>query len=187
VLWGAGVKASTLGASLGALVDKAGRVKVTPALSIPDHDEVFVIGDMAAVESEGRPVPGLAGAAIQQGKHAARNVLRRMRDEPAVPFRYRDRGAFAVIGRGSAVGVIGRRLRLNGFLAWLAWIGIHIVLLMGVRNRLSVLLGWSYAFFTRWRPMWLITGRPPGGGEPTATAPHPSRPTTQPDRVTAPH
>jgi NADH dehydrogenase len=185
VLWGAGVKASPLGAEAGAPVDKSGRVKVTPALSIPGHDEVFVIGDLAAVESEGRPVPGLAGAAMQQGRHAARNVLRRIRGQRMRPFHYRDRGSFAVVGRGTAVGVLGRRVRVNGVLAWLAWLGIHIVFLMGFRNRVAVLLGWAYTFFTRRRPMWLITGRPAGGATDTATAPHLPTTASQPPNVDA--
>jgi NADH dehydrogenase len=158
VIWSAGVRASSLGASLGAPLDRAGRVKVTPALTLPGHDDVFVVGDLAAVESDGRPVPGLAGAAIQEGRHAARNVLRQLRGAPPVPFHYRDRGAFAVIGRGSAVGVAFRRLPLAGVAAWLVWLGVHLAFLVGFRNRIAVLLGWAYTFFTRRRPMRLITG-----------------------------
>ncbi|HEY8926399.1 MAG TPA: NAD(P)/FAD-dependent oxidoreductase [Polyangia bacterium] len=170
VLWGAGVKPSPLGRALGVPVDKAGRVPVTPHLSVPDHPNVFVIGDLAAVHGEdGQAVPGLAGAAIQQGHQAAGNVLLLSRGRAARPFRYRDRGSFAVIGRGAAVGTLARRWRLNGLLGWLAWLGIHFVLLTGVRNRLSVLLGWTYALLTRRRPMWLLAGGhrevPRGGPE----------------------
>jgi NADH dehydrogenase len=116
-------------------------------------------------------VPGLAGPAIQQGRHAARNLLQRVHGQPALPFRYRDRGAFAVIGRGAAVGTLGLRLRLDGVVAWLLWLTVHLVFLVGFRNRVSVLMTWAYAFFTRWRPMWLITGRPASSRQPAATAP----------------
>jgi NADH dehydrogenase len=158
VLWGAGVRASSLGASLGQPRDRAGRVPVTPELTLPGRDDVYVVGDLAAATSEGRPVPGLAAAAIQEGRHAAHNVLRQVAGQAPLPFRYRDRGAFAVIGRGSAVGVAFKHLRLGGRLARLAWLGIHVAFLMGFRNRAAVLLGWAYSFFTRRRPMRLITG-----------------------------
>jgi len=172
VLWGAGVAGSPLGRALGAAVDKSGRAPVTPFLSLAEHPEVFVAGDLATLESGGKRVPGLAGAAVQEGRHAARNVLRLVRRRPARPFRYRDRGAFAVIGRGSAIGVVGGRLRVSGLVGRVAWLAIHIALLVGVRNRVGVLAGWTYAFFTRRRPMWLLAGGRVEEHAPLPAAPH---------------
>lgn len=162
VLWAAGVAASPVARSLGVPLDKAGRVHVTPALTVPGHDEIFVIGDLAAIESDGKPVPGLAPAAIAEGKHTARNVLRSLRGEPLAPFRYVDKGSFAVIGRGAAVGVVGAdKLRLAGRLAWLAWLVIHITFLIGFRNRVAVLFNWAYVYITRRRHAQLIVGDAP--------------------------
>jgi NADH dehydrogenase len=158
VLWGAGVAASPLARSLGAPLDRVGRVLVTPALTVPGHDEVFVVGDLAALESDGRPVPGVAPAAMQEGTHAAKNILRAIRGEPLVPFRYWDRGLFSVIGRGSAVGIAFEKLKLWGFIAWVAWLTIHIFFLVGFRNRIAVLFNWAYSFFTLRRNAQLITG-----------------------------
>jgi NADH dehydrogenase len=156
VLWGAGVRASSLAATLGVPLDRAGRVEVGPTLALPERDDIYVVGDVAAAKSEGRPVPGLAAAAIQEGRHAARNILRGLRGQASLPFRYRDRGAFAVVGRGAAVGVAFRRFHINGVVGWLAWLAIHIAF----RNRAAVLLGWAYTFFTRRRPLRLITDVP---------------------------
>ncbi len=158
VLWGAGVAASPLTRTLGVPVDRVGRVPVTPYLTIPGHDNVFVIGDLAAIESDGKPVPGVASAALQEGKHAARNIARAVRRQPLAPFRYWDRGLFAVIGRGSAVGIAFEKFKVSGFIAWLAWLGIHLVFLVGFRNRIAVLFNWAYAFFTLRRNAQLITG-----------------------------
>ena len=161
VIWAAGVEASPLARSLGAPLDRAGRVCVRPDLTIPGHDEVFVIGDLASLEQDGRPVPGVSPAAMQEGRQAAANVLRRIRGEPTQPFRYVDKGSFAAIGRGAAVGDIFGRLRLTGFLAWLAWLGIHIFFLIGFRNRLAVMFGWAYSYLTWRRGARLITGGGP--------------------------
>jgi NADH dehydrogenase len=120
VVWAAGVMASPLARSLGAPLDAAGRVRVTPALSIPGNDDVFVIGDLASLDQDGKLVPGVSPAAIQMGRHAARNIRRRLRCEPALPFRYVDKGSFATIGRGAAVGDVFGRLQLSGFPAWIA-------------------------------------------------------------------
>ena len=155
VLWGAGVAASPLGRSLGAPVDKAGRVKVEPDLSVPGHPEVFVAGDLAGVVQDDRPVPGVAPAANQMGEHAARNVLRLAAGEAARPFRYRDKGSLAAIGRRAAVADI-RGWHLWGLPAWLAWLGIHIFFLIGFRNRLVVLFEWALAYFTHQRNARLI-------------------------------
>jgi NADH dehydrogenase len=158
VLWGAGVAASSLGRSLGADVDKAGRVRVTPELTVPGHNEVFVVGDLAALESGGHPVPGIAPAAMQEGKHAAVNVLRAVRGQPLLPFHYWDRGSFAVIGRGAAVGVLFGKANVSGLFAWLGWLLIHIYFLIGFRNRVAVLFNWAFSFFTLRRNAQLITG-----------------------------
>jgi len=158
VLWGAGVEASPLARSLGAPLDRAGRVLVEPDLTVPGHREVFVIGDLAAVRQEdGSFVPGVAPAAIQQGRHAARNIERALEGQPLSAFRYRDKGSLATIGRAAAVAGLGR-LRLSGFLAWLAWLTIHIYFLIGFRNRFLVLIQWAWAYVTYQRGARLITG-----------------------------
>jgi len=158
VLWGAGVQASPLGRSLNAPTDRAGHVKVTPFLSVPGHDDVFVVGDLASVHSEGKPVPGLAAGALQMGRHAANNILRKRRGAPMLPFHYRDRGSLAVIGRGAAVGILFARLRVYGVLAWLLWLAVHLFYLTGLRNKLEVSVSWLYYLVTRERPNRLITG-----------------------------
>ena len=155
VLWAAGVAASPVGRSLGAPVDRAGRVKVERDLSLPGHREVFVAGDLAAFEQNGRPVPGVAPAAMQMGRHAARNVLRSIAGQPLAPFRYVDKGSLATIGRRAAVADFGR-FKLWGLPAWLAWLGIHIFFLIGFRNRLVVLMDWAWAYFSYQRTARLI-------------------------------
>jgi len=159
VMWAAGVAASPLGRSLGAPVDRAGRVKVEKDLTLPGRPEVFVVGDLAAVEQAGRPVPGVAPAAMQMGRHAARNVLRSIAGRPLVPFHYVDKGSLATIGRRAAVADFGR-VRLWGLPAWLAWLGIHIFFLIGFRNRLVVLLDWAWAYFSYQRSARLILFEP---------------------------
>jgi NADH dehydrogenase len=161
VVWAAGVKASPLARSLGAPLDAAGRVRVTPELLVPGRPDVFVIGDLATIEQDGAPVPGVAVAAIQEGRHAAANVCRAIAGERLRPFRYRDLGGFAVIGRGAAVGLMGRA-HLSGFVAWAAWLAIHIARLIGFRNRFAVLLNWAYSYLTWRRGAQLITGGPVG-------------------------
>ena len=143
VIWAAGVAASPLGAALGATLDRAGRVKVEPDLSVPGHPEIFVAGDLASVDA----VPGIAPAAKQMGRHAARNVLRLIERRPSTKFKYRDYGQLATIGRNAAVAVIGR-LKLSGFLAWMVWLVAHIYFLINFRNRLVVMLDWGWAYFT---------------------------------------
>ena len=160
VIWAAGVTASPLGASLGVPLDRAGRVRVTPMLTIPNRDEVFVIGDLAAFEQDGVMVPGVSPAAIQEGRHTARNIERAIEGHPLVPFRYFDKGSFAVIGRGAAIGQVRKWLRVSGPIAWLAWLFIHIFYLIGFRNRVAVLLGWAYSYLTFRRAVRLITGEP---------------------------
>jgi NADH dehydrogenase len=161
VVWAAGVAASPIARSLGVPLDRAGRVLVRSDLTIPDRSELFVIGDLAALEEGGRSIPGVSPAAMQQGAHAARNILRALRGEPALPFHYWDRGVFAVIGRNAAVGELLRRLKLSGFLAWLAWLLIHLYFLIGFRNRLFVMASWAYSYLTYRRSARLITGELP--------------------------
>ncbi len=159
VLWAAGVQASPLARGLGVPLDRAGRVLVAPDLSVPGHPEVFVIGDLAAVtQSDGTPVPGVAPAAIQGGIHTAKNIARILNGQPTIPFRYRDKGSLATIGRASGVADFGR-IKLSGFIAWAAWLGIHIVFLIGFRNRLLVMLQWAWAYVTYQRGARLITGK----------------------------
>jgi NADH dehydrogenase len=160
ILWAAGVQASSLAVSLRAPLDRAGRVLVEADLSIPEHPDVFVIGDLAAVKNEdGSLVPGVAPAAIQEGNHTARNIVRRIEGQPSIPFRYHDKGSLATIGRAAGVADFGR-LRLSGFLAWAAWLGVHIFFLIGFRNRILVILQWAWAYATYQRGARLITGRP---------------------------
>jgi len=156
VLWAAGVQASPLARSLGVPLDGAGRVRVAPDLSVPGHPEVQAIGDLAWLEQDGRPVPGVAPAAIQQGRHAAKNVLRALAGAGPVEFRYRDKGSLATIGRGSAVASLGR-LQLSGLLAWLAWLFIHVLFLIGFRSRAAVILQWAWSYLTYERGARLIT------------------------------
>jgi len=157
VLWAAGVAASPLGRALGAPLDRAGRVKVEPDLTLPGHPEVYAAGDLAVVvRRDGQLVPGLAPAAIQEGRHVARNMVRALRGEPRLPFHYLDKGSLATIGRGRGVGVVfGRHLR--GALAWLAWLFVHIFFLIGFRNRVLVILEWAWQYLTFRRGARLIT------------------------------
>jgi NADH dehydrogenase len=152
VLWAAGVKASPLAATLGTETDKAGRVRVETDLSLPGHPNIFVIGDTAAIDD----VPGVAPAAIQQGKHAARQIQADLSGKDRRPFKYLDKGSVATIGRARAVADI-RKLEFGGFLAWVAWLSIHIVYLIGFRNRLMVLISWAWNYVTFRRGARIIT------------------------------
>jgi NADH dehydrogenase len=157
-LWAAGVTASPLGKLLSAPTDRAGRVRVQPDLSLPEHPEVFVIGDLAAlVDEKGAPLPGVAPAAMQQGVAAGKNIARLMKGEATLPFRYHDKGSMATIGRAAAIADFGK-VRLSGFLAWLAWLFIHILFLIGFRNRLMVMIQWAWSYITYERGARLITG-----------------------------
>jgi len=168
VLWAAGVLAARFGRMAGeathAATDRAGRVLVGPDLTIPGHPEIFVIGDAAAQPwKKGRTVPGVAQGAIQGGRYVARTIARRLNGEATPPFRYRDRGDVAVIGRLAGVtniGWLGPFGRQGGFLAWLLWLGIHIVYLIGFANRIVVIVRWAWSFLTHGRGSRLITGRP---------------------------
>ena len=154
VLWAAGVQASPLARSLDVPLDRAGRVIVNADLTIPNHDDVYVIGDLAAVDK----VPGVAPAAIQEGLHAAKNIERALAGKARERFRYRDKGSLATIGRAAAVADFGF-LRLSGFIAWFAWLAIHIFFLIGFRNRFLVITQWAWAYVTYQRGARLITGR----------------------------
>jgi len=158
ILWSAGVAASRLARTLGVELDRAGRVRVTPSLTVPGHPEVYVLGDLALIDSDGKQVPGIASAAIQEGNHTAKNILRAIRGQTLAPFHYWDRGMFAVIGRGAAVGILFKKGKVSGFFAWLSWLLIHIYFLIGFRNRLAVLFNWAYSFFSLRRNAQLITG-----------------------------
>jgi NADH:ubiquinone reductase (H+-translocating) len=171
IFWAAGNAASALGGRLGAPVDRAGRVRVSPDLSLPGHPEVFVVGDLAAVVSNGKPVPGVAPAANQEGAHAARMIRRDLQARPRLPFRYWNKGDLATIGRNRAIASFGERLHLTGTIAWFFWLFVHILYLAGFRNRLSVLLEWGYAYFTYQRGARLIIEPVSHNPVPAAQAP----------------
>jgi NADH dehydrogenase len=157
VLWAAGVLGSPLAKSLGVPLDRSGRVLVEKDLRIPGDERVFVVGDLAFLEQEsGKPVPGLAPAAMQEGAHAAHNILSLIHGQRTQPFRYRDKGALATIGRKRAVASLAG-MKLSGAIAWWAWLFVHIVFLIGFRNRLLVLIEWAWAYFTYERGARLIT------------------------------
>ena len=158
ILWAAGVAASPLGKMLGAPVDRAGRVLVNPDLSIPGNPNVFVIGDLAALKDEhGHWLPGLSPVAIQEGKATAHNIGHELQGEPRKNFYYWNKGTLATIGRAAAVADFGR-IHISGFLAWLAWLFVHIFFLIGFRNRVIVMIQWAWSYLTYERGARLITG-----------------------------
>jgi len=159
VLWAAGVAASPLGKSLGAPVDRAGRVLVQPDLSVPGHPEVFVIGDLATLKDEqGKMLPGVAPVAIQEGRFVAKIIREELESRPrTAAFRYWDKGSLATIGRAAAVAEFGR-IHISGFIAWLSWLFVHIFFLIGFRNRLLVFIQWAWSYVTYERGARLITG-----------------------------
>jgi NADH dehydrogenase len=157
VFWAAGVAASPIAKSLGVPLDRVGRVPAEPTLAVPGHPDIFVAGDICALQQDGAWLPGVAQVAMQEGAHAARNILRAIDGKPLKPFRYRDYGILATIGRGSAVGEICG-LKISGFFAWLFWLFLHIFWLIGFRNRLVVMTAWAWAYMTYQRRVRLITG-----------------------------
>lgn len=172
VVWAAGVRPSPIAKTLGTPLDRTGRVVVEPDLSIPGFPNIFVIGDLAAAhDTRGEPLPGVAPVAIQQGSFSAENILRRIRDEPTLAFRYRDKGMLATIGRGRAVAMI-RGVSLDGLVAWGIWAVVHIWSLIEFRNRLAVMLQWVWAYLTDQRAVRLITNV----GFPRGFAPLPAEP-----------
>ena len=171
ILWAAGVAASPLGKKLGVPIDRAGRVLVNPDLSLPDHPEVFVIGDLAALkDASGKLLPGVAPVAILEGRYVAkanstrnrigcriRKRQRRTSRSLSPPFHYFDKGSLATIGRSAAVAQFGK-IHISGFMAWLAWLFVHILFLIGFRNRVLVFIQWAWSYFTYERGARLITG-----------------------------
>ena len=157
IVWAAGVQASPVGRWLGGEVDRLGRVRVAPDLSVPAFPEIFVAGDLMGIDgADGQPVPGVAQAAMQSGRRAAKNVLARLQGRPTTPFSYTDPGAMATIGRAKAVADLGW-VKLTGYPAWLAWLFLHLVFLIGFKNRIVVLVQWLVAYVTRQRGVRLIT------------------------------
>jgi NADH dehydrogenase len=165
VIWAAGVSAVPLTQKLGVELDRQGRVKVNPDLSLPGHPEVFAIGDIALVlKANGEPVPGVSPAAMQMARYVAR-LIREELDRghapvPRPPFKYWDKGTMATIGRSAAVAWIGR-LHFSGWFAWLAWLLVHLIFLLGFRNKIAVLLQWAYSYFAYKRGARIITNMPP--------------------------
>ena len=157
VLWAAGVAASPLARSLGVPLDRVGRVTPEPTLALAAHPNIFVVGDLCAFSQDGKLLPGVAQVAMQQGAHAGRNIRRAIEGQPLQPFRYKDYGIMATIGRGSAVGDIFG-LKISGFFAWIFWIFLHIFWLIGFRNRFVVMTEWAWAYFSLQRRVRLITG-----------------------------
>ncbi|MBV6432670.1 MAG: Demethylphylloquinone reductase NdbB [Bryobacteraceae bacterium] len=162
IFWAAGVQASSLGRILAnhtsVPLDRSGRVMVSPDLTIPGHPEIFVAGDLAHLEHDGKPVPGVAPAAMQMGRYAARAILARLDGSPApAPFRYLDKGSLAVIGRAAAVADFGA-VHISGYLAWLAWLFIHLMYIVGFQNRILVFIQWGFHYLTFHRGARLITG-----------------------------
>jgi NADH:ubiquinone reductase (H+-translocating) len=160
ILWAAGVAASPLGKKLGVPTDRAGRVLVNPDLSLPNHPEVFVIGDLAALkDASGKLLPGVAPVAILEGRYVAKIIRRELSSgsDSRPPFHYYDKGSLATIGRAAAVAQFGR-IHISGFIAWLAWLFIHILFLIGFQNRLLVFIQWAWSYFTYERGARLITG-----------------------------
>ena len=169
ILWAAGVTTTPLTKQLGCELDRSGRVKVNPDLSLPGHPEIFAIGDMALVmQDDGNPVPGVSPAAMQMGRHVAKIIETELnaRSQPASrpAFHYWDKGTMATIGRSAAVAQIGK-LKLSGYVAWLGWLFIHLIFLIGFRNRTAVLLQWTYSYFSFKRSARIITYLPPESEE----------------------
>ncbi len=154
--WAAGNKASPLGGFLGCPMDNAGRVKVNPDLSVPGHPEIFAIGDLATFSQDGRLVPWVAPAAMQQGRFAAKSIIRDLRRQPREKFHYFNKGDLATIGRSRAIADFGR-VKFTGRLAWFLWLFVHIMYLVGFRNRVVVFIEWAYAYFTYQAGVRLIT------------------------------
>jgi len=156
VIWAAGVRASPLNATLGLPTARQGRVPVEATLQLKDHPEVFIIGDAAYREQDGEALPMVAPVAIQMGQSVARNIMRELRGQPLEPFRYRDQGTLATIGRNAAVAKV-YGVEASGFVAWVMWLGIHIIQLIGFRNKLFVLINWAWDYFFYERAARLIT------------------------------
>lgn len=165
ILWAAGVAASPLGRTIGVAVDRVGRVLVEPDLTAPGHPELFVVGDLASLVQDGKPLPGVAPVALQEAEHAVAMIVRDLEHQPRMPFRYANPGNLATIGRAAAVADLGW-IKFQGMTAWVFWLFVHIMKLTGFRNRVVVFVQWSWAYFTQQRSIRLITshdGEPPRG------------------------
>jgi NADH:ubiquinone reductase (H+-translocating) len=158
VIWGAGVRATSFTTALDAPLDRSGRVLINRDLTVPGHQTVFAIGDMTYLEQDGKPLPGVSPTAMQMGRCVARNIERALNGKPYEEFHYFDKGSMATIGRKAAIAEIGK-LHLSGFMAWMAWLLVHIFFLIGFRNRTAVLFNWAWSYFTYQRGARLITGR----------------------------
>ncbi len=156
LIWAAGVRANPLADLLGLPQGRGGRVKLNPDLSVPDHPEIFVVGDMGEVASGGKVLPQLGSVAMQSGEHVGRQIDRRLQGEPGQPFKYWDKGFMATIGRGSAVVEFPNKLTLHGLFAYFAWLGVHLVLLSGIRNRIETLWNWGWSALTHDRAARII-------------------------------
>ncbi|HYG33890.1 MAG TPA: FAD-dependent oxidoreductase, partial [Clostridia bacterium] len=187
ILWGAGVMAHPLTKKLGVELDRAGRIKAAPDLSLPGHPEVFAIGDIASLLQEnGKPVPGVAPAAMQMARHVAQVINTQLdtgvQESPRPAFRYRDKGNLATIGRSAGIAQFGK-VKLDGFLAWLAWLAVHLVFLIGFRNKIAVFVSWVYSYFTYRLGARIITGWPETGVQNRAESPiHPKEPSLSANR-----
>jgi len=156
LIWAAGVRANPLADMLGSPQGRGGRIKLNPDLSVPDHPEIFVVGDMGEVASDGKVLPQLGSVAMQSGEHVGRQIARRLQGEPAQPFKYWDKGFMATIGRGSAVVEFPNKRTLDGPLAYFAWLGVHLALLSGIRNRIETLWNWGWSALTHDRAARII-------------------------------
>ena len=184
ILWAAGVASSEINKALGVPLDRGGRVIVENDCSLKGHPEVFVLGDQANFTGQdGKPLPGLAPVAMQQGRHTARNIMREVKGQPREPFKYRDKGIMATIGRRRAIVQYGR-LKFAGFFAWLAWLLIHVLYLIGFKNRIEVMLNWGWNYFAFSRGARLIVGK---DWRTAATAPVPSEVVDMPREASVPN
>ena len=184
ILWAAGVASSEINKALGVPLDRGGRVIVENDCSLKGHPEVFVLGDQANFTGEdGKPLPGLAPVAMQQGRHTARNIRREVKGQPREPFKYRDKGIMATIGRRRAIVQYGR-LKFAGFFAWLAWLFIHVLYLIGFKNRIEVMLNWGWNYFAFSRGARLIVGK---DWRTAASAPVPSEVVDMPREASVPN
>ena len=156
LIWAAGVRANPLADMLGSPQGRGGRIKLNPDLSVPDHPEIFVVGDMGEVASDGNVLPQLGSVAMQSGEHVGRQIARRLHGDPGQPFRYWDKGFMATIGRGAAVVELPNMRTLHGPLAYFAWLGVHLVLLNGMRNRIETLWNWGWSALTHDRAARII-------------------------------
>jgi NADH dehydrogenase len=156
LIWAAGVRVNPLADLLGLPQGHGGRIKLNPDLSVPDHQEIFVVGEMGEVASDGKVLPQLGSVAMQSGEHVGRQITRRLHGEPGQPFKYWDKGFMATIGRGSAVVELPNQQTLHGPLAYFAWLGVHLALLSGMRNRIETLWNWGWSALTHDRAARII-------------------------------